>query len=215
MNKAVIFDLDGTLLDTIPDIADSVNQTLKHFGAPTVDYEFVRKAVGNGARKLIERCFGDGFSKEEIDERLDYYNRLYTDSGSPKTCVYDGMGEVLIQLKKRGYKLGILTNKPQMTTDDVYETYLKQYSFDVVVGFKQGVKVKPDPTVLNQMLADLDVLPKNAYFVGDGETDVEVSINANVNNVTVLWGNRDKDELSNAGAKVFAENPEQLLMLIE
>lgn len=215
MNKAVIFDLDGTLLDTIPDIADSVNVTLKQFGAPMVNYEFVKKAVGNGARKLIERCFGDGFSKQEIDERLDYYNKLYTDSGSPKTCVYDGMGEVLIQLKKRGYKLGILTNKPQITTDDVYKTYLKQYGFDMVVGFKQGIKVKPDPTVLNQMLVELDVLPENAYFVGDGETDVEVSINANVNNVTVLWGNRDKEELALAGAKIFADKPEQLLTLIE
>ena len=215
MNKAVIFDLDGTLIDSLPDIAEHVNITLEKFGEPKKDYDFIGTLTGDGARNLISRSFDGKFSGAELDERLDYYNRIYTDSGSPKTRVFDGVGEMLIELKKRGYKLGILTNKPQMTTDVVYERLLSQYGFDIVVGSRLGMKIKPDPTMLLQMLKEIDVLPENCYFVGDDKPDAQIAINAGVKGVSELWGYRSKEFLVEAGAKVFASTPKELLQIIK
>ena len=215
MNKAVIFDLDGTLIDSLPDIAEYVNKTLKKFGMPEKNYDFIRGLTGDGARNLINRAFDFKVSEEELEERLEYYNRKYTDSGSPKTRVFDGVGEMLTQLKKRGYKLGILTNKPQMTTDVVYERLLKQYNFDIVVGSRPGMKIKPDPTMLLQMLKEIDVLPENCYFVGDDRPDALIAINAGVKGVSELWGYRDKQALIEVGATVFASTPQEILEIIK
>ncbi len=215
MNKAVIFDLDGTLIDSLPDIANYVNLTLEKFGEPKKDDKFIITLTGDGAKNLISRSFDGKFDGQELQERLDYYNRHYTDSGSPKTKVFEGVGEVLIELKKRGYKLGILTNKPQMTTDVVYERLLSQYGFDVVVGSREGVKVKPDPTMLLQMLKELDVLPENCYFVGDDVPDAQIAINAGVKGISELWGYRERKFLEQAGATVFINTPKELLDIIK
>ena len=214
MAKAVVFDLDGTLLDTLPDIVDSVNYTLEKFGAPSRTTKEIRSFIGNGAKNLIKKSFGN-LTEEQLNERLSYYNDLYTNSGSPKTKVFDGVGEVLKTLKMRGYKIAILTNKPQITTDDVYKTYLNEYNFDKVIGQRDGVKIKPDPTVLLSMLEEMGVEKSNAYFVGDGDADVKVALNAGVESVSALWGYRDKSELEEIGAKIFIKNPAQLLDIIK
>lgn len=215
MNKAIIFDLDGTLLDTILDIMDNVNYMLEHFGYPLVDRERTREIIGSGARYLIKEAINQPVSEVELDERLNYYNTFYTASESPKTKVFDGIGEVLVELKSRGYKLAILTNKPQSTTDRVYNKYLKDYNFDIVIGQRDGVKCKPDKTATINLLKDLDVEPKNCYFVGDGETDAETSINAGTNGISVLWGYRRQSDLEKVGANVFAKTPKDLLKLIK
>ncbi|MBQ9734379.1 MAG: HAD family hydrolase [Clostridia bacterium] len=215
MNKAVIFDLDGTLIDSLPDIFEHVNITLEKYGAPKKDKSLIRQYIGNGARNLILRSFDHKIESERADEILAFYNKSYTESDSPKTQLFSGIKEVLLELKKRGYKLGILTNKPQLTTDDVYKTYLSEIGFDAVVGYSAGRKIKPDPEALFDMLKGLDVSIENAYFVGDGETDVEVAINAKVNGIAVLWGYRDKDQLLLAGAKAFADKPSDLLEFIK
>lgn len=215
MNKAIIFDLDGTILDTLPDIMDNMNLMLEKFGYKTVSIKDTRKFIGSGARKLVERAIGVPLEKEELDERLKVYNTAYTSSGSPKTKIFDGMGDVLKELKSRGYFLAILTNKPQETTDKVYEEYLKDFGFSKVIGQSGTVKCKPDKTATINILNELDVLPENAYFVGDGETDVLTAINSNVKSIAVLWGYRDKEQLEQAGAKVFAYTPKDLLSLIK
>lgn len=215
MNKAVIFDLDGTLIDSLPDIAEHVNITLEKFGFPKKEYDFIRSLTGDGARNLIDRAFDFKYDGEELTKRLDFYNRVYTDSGSPNTKVFEGVGEMLIELKKRGYKLGILTNKPQMTTDGIYERLLSKYDFDIVVGSRPGVKIKPDPTMLLQMLEQIDVLPENCYFVGDDMPDAMIAINAGVKGVSELWGYRDKEALERVGAKVFVNTPNELLEVIK
>ena len=214
MEKAVIFDLDGTLLDSVPDILDNINLMLAHFGYPTLDVETIKGYVGSGARNLCARSIGVPVTEEELDERLSYYNGLYTNSESPKTKLFDGMAEVLRTLKNRGYKLAILTNKPQETTDKVYKNHLKDFEFDAVVGQSGSVKCKPDKTATVNLLGKLGVLPENCYFVGDGETDVQTSLNAGTRGISVLWGYRKKHDLEKAGAKVFAEDPEELLSLI-
>lgn len=215
MNKAVIFDLDGTLLDTLTDIADHVNIALKKFGYPEREHAEIRLFIGNGARKLIERSLPDGVDTDTLQKCLDYYNEIYTNSGSPKTALFPQIKEMLLEIKKRGYKIGILTNKPQMTTEDVYETYLKEFNFDKVVGQSANVKCKPDKDAVLWILNDLDVLPENSYFVGDGETDAMLAINANMHGISALWGYRDKAVLESYGATFFAKTPLEVLDFIK
>ena len=215
MNKAVIFDLDGTLLDTLTDIADNVNLALVKFGFPEREYSEIRSFIGNGARKLIERSLGEGVSEQTVQECLDYYNDIYTNSGSPKTKLFQGVKEMLSTLKHKGYKIGILTNKPQITTEDVYITYLQEFEFDKVVGQSANVKCKPDKDAVLWILKDLDVLPENSFFVGDGETDAMLAINANMHGISALWGYRDKELLQSYGAKIFAKTPLEVLDLVK
>ncbi len=213
MNKAVIFDLDGTIIHSLPDILEHVNITLGKFNAPLRNADEIRQFIGNGARNLIKRSFGD-ITEQELDERLAFYNESYTSSGSPKTRLFDGVKELLLTLKERGYKLAILTNKPQKTTDEVYQKYLSSFNFDMVVGQSSSVKCKPDKTATLNILEKLNVEKQNAFFVGDGETDVLTSINAGIKNISVLWGYRDKDQLQEVGATTFVNNPKEILSLI-
>ncbi len=215
LKKAVIFDLDGTLLDTVPDILDNINLMLVHFGYKPVDEETLKGYVGSGARKLCADAIGVKITEQELDERLAYYNSFYTASESPKTKLFIGIENVLKELKNRGYKLAILTNKPQETTDKVYENYLKSFGFDAVVGQSGTVKCKPDKTATLNLLKKLDVSPENAYFVGDGETDVLTSINSGTKGIAVLWGYRKKAQLESVGAKIFAYSPNDLLSIID
>ena len=215
MNKAVIFDLDGTLLDTVPDIMDNINIMLEHFGYKTRSENEIKRFVGCGARNLVALSVGKELTKEELDERLIFYNTAYTASVSPKTHLFDGIEVVLKTLKSRGYKLAILTNKPQETTNTVVREYLQDFGFDMIVGQSGSVKCKPDKTATLKILDSLKVEAKNAFFVGDGETDVETSINAGTCGIAALWGYRDKEQLKNAGAKTFATAPIELLELIK
>ncbi len=215
MKKLCIFDLDGTLLDTVPDIAYYVNQTMKKFGFPEHDEKAIKSFVGNGARNLIVKSVGEGVSATVIDECLDYYNKIYTASDSERTKLFFGIDELLRTLKKENFLLAILTNKPQFTTDKVYEKHLKQYGFDMVVGSGNGVKCKPDKTAAVNIMEKLDCTPKNTFLIGDGETDVLTALNAAVRGVAVLWGYRNRAQLTAAGAKVFATNPKELYEILK
>ncbi len=214
MVKAVIFDLDGTLLNSVEDIADNINLMLKKFGYNTRTVDEIKSFIGHGARNLVKNSLGGCETDARVDECLAYYNDIYTNSGSPKTRLFEGVDKMLLALKQKGYKLAILTNKPQMTTDEVYKEYLSKYSFDKVVGQRGNVKIKPDPTVVNQIINELGVSKENVYFVGDGEPDAQVAINAQVNGICVLWGFRTRRQLEDAGATVFAESPDKVVQLI-
>ena len=214
MNKAVIFDLDGTILYTLGDLAYYINQTLIKFGIAQKTEEEVKLIVGNGVRNLIKRCI-EGSGKEHLfNEIFAYYNDIYTNSGSPRTKPYDGIKELLSELKKRGYKLAVLTNKPQISTDPIIEKYFEPNTFDLVVGQREGVEIKPDKQSTLNILSYFGCEPQNAYFVGDGETDVQTSINAGTNGVSVLWGYRTYSQLVQAGAKNFIKSPKELLSII-
>ena len=214
MNKLVIFDLDGTLIHSLPDIQEQMNITLKHFNYPPCTENQIRQYIGNGARHLVKCSFGD-LTEEDLDQKLAYYNKIYTACGSPKTHVFEGMDKVMIELKKMGYKLAILTNKPQMTTDKVYQKYLNEFGFDMVIGQNSNVKCKPDKTATLNILKELNVSEENAYFIGDGQTDIETAYNANIKHIAVLWGYRDKEQLIQVGAKIFAEKPSDILKIIQ
>ncbi|MBR0189066.1 MAG: HAD family hydrolase [Clostridia bacterium] len=214
MNKAVIFDLDGTLLDTIDDITDSINGMLNEFGYKAIDREQVRQIIGSGAKKLIADALPEKLSDEEFIKRLETYNRIYNASGSPKTKLFGGIKEVVTELKNRGYKLAVLSNKPQHSTDKVAEKYLSGLGFDFIGGQSEKIKCKPDPAGALYVLQELGVKPENAYLVGDGETDVLAAINAGIAGVCALWGNRTKAQLLAAGGTLFAETPSDILKII-
>lgn len=213
-NKAVIFDLDGTLIDSVPDIADNINLMLEKFGYPRLSDDEIKSHVGHGARKLVADCIGKPLTDEELDERLAFYNDKYTNSGSPKTRLFDGVRDMLVELKNRGYKLAILTNKPQETTDNVVENYMSDLGFDKIVGQSGTVKCKPDKTATLSILKELNVKTDNAFFVGDGDADVLTAINSNVKGIAVLWGYSSKKKLQRFGANTFVERPFELLDIL-
>ncbi len=212
--KAVIFDLDGTLLDTARDICAYINDAMEKFGYPTVDKDSIVRFIGNGARNLVMRCIGKECPDEHVDEVLKYYNDVYASSDSSLTVPFEGIQELLMDLKSRGYKLIIITNKPQRNTDDLVEKFFKSVGFDAVIGQRTDIKCKPDKTATLAVLSELGVKPERTYFVGDGETDVLTSINAGTRGIAVLWGYRTKAQLSAAGAKTFVETAQELSSLI-
>lgn len=214
MNKAVIFDLDGTLLDSLPDIAYNVNLTLKHFNFPTLSTDEIRNNIGNGAKRLVKDCIKDNISEEQLNEYLSFYNKNYTKNPCMYSKPFDNVIEMLTLLKNDGYKLAILTNKPQQTTDPIYQKFFSKFKFDFVIGQNENVKCKPDKTTTLNILNSLNVNSKNAFFVGDGETDIQTAINSNITSISVLWGYRNKEQLSNAGAKIFASSPIEVYNII-
>ena len=214
MEKAIIFDLDGTLIDSVHDIADCLNDTLLRFNFKEVTTEKVKSIIGNGAKKLIIDAIDMPLPDEKVEEILVYYNKIYTASTSPKTIVFSGMKEVLKKLKSLGYKLAVLTNKPQATTEKVCEIYLNDIGFDIVYGQLTGRPRKPDKTSTLEIIDKLGVLKKNVIFVGDGDADFLTAKNAGINSVSVLWGYRTKEQLSRLGATNFVNTPSELFQFL-
>lgn len=213
MKKLVIFDLDGTLLNTSADLNACMNEALKKNGLPPITVEQTKKFIGDGALKYAERAVCACKEKacaEKIDSCLNDYNAIYNSCENKNTFLYDGIGELLKKLKRAGVKIAIVSNKPQSSTDLVYEKLLKQYNFDFVFGNREGFKHKPAADGVNYVLRALGVDKNDAVIVGDGETDALVSKNSGIDFVGALWGYRDKKTLKKAGAKCFAKNADDL-----
>lgn len=214
--KAVVFDLDGTLLDTLDDIATSMNQALidHHLSPyPTRDY---RLFVGNGVATLAARVM-----KERSDDRalkdsvLAAYLMHYQAWQNRHTLPYPGIRELLEELIKRQIQLVVFSNKPDGDTKQVIHHYFPEVPFQAVIGQKAGVPLKPDPTVLFDIIKDLRVRKNELLYVGDTKTDMETAVAAGVTPIGVTWGFRDEPELVRAGAAVIVTQPEQLRQYIE
>ena len=215
MNKAVLFDLDGTVMDSLLDLTDAMNAMLIKFGFNVITPEQMRAVLGAPSREIVRLSINKQISEQLLDECLDSYTEFYVGGKSPKTFVFDGIKNVIDQLKKRGFKIFAVTNKPVHEIEPIKERLLVPLGFDKVLGVTDGVEPKPNPKGTLNLLKEFDIKPENAYFVGDGETDVLTAINAKVNCIAVLWGNRDKEFLSKYGATTFAKNPEELLEIIK
>ena len=214
MKKAVLFDLDGTLTNTSLDICDNVNLTMKKFGFPEITVDEAKAFVGDGAVKLIERSL-KGRPCKNLKEVVDFYNNSYNYCGSPKTFVYEGMLDLLKRLKKEGFLLAIISNKPQAGTNEVCSTFFSEVEFDCVFGQREGIKVKPDRECVDIVLKELGVTASEAVFVGDSDTDAKTAINAEVDLISVLWGYRSKQVLVEIGAKNFALSANELYQKIK
>lgn len=215
MNKLVIFDLDGTVLDTIEDICDAMNLMLEKFGFKKINVDKMKKALGGSSREIVRLSIEREISEDLLTECENFYTKKYIEGGSPKTKPFDGIKEVICELKERGYNVVALSNKPDYEIVALADKVLLPLGFDRIVGLSEKIVPKPDPSGATSLVKEFNASKENTYLIGDGETDVMTAINADINCIAVLWGNRDKEFLSKYGAKVFAREPKELLELIK
>lgn len=213
--KLVVFDLDGTLINSLEDLADSANWMLLQHGYPTHPVDAYRYFVGDGMRKLIERILP---LEERNDVRIEQckaeFVAYYTIHMEDKTVVYPGMIELLKELKDRGLKIAVATNKVHVAVAPLMAKYFPGIRFDSMIGQREGIPVKPHPQIMYDILKETDCQPSETLHVGDTATDMQLAHSAGVTPVGVLWGYRPLEELQEAGAKFIIEKPEELLGLV-
>ncbi len=214
MKTTILFDLDGTILYTIKDIQSCLNTVIVKYGYNAVSEETTLKCIGYGARELIIRSTGEK-NADKVDAMLKEYLILQENCDNSKTEIYKGVGELLKKLKKEGYKLGIVSNKPNNVTQVVVKEKLGEYGFDYYTGCLETLKTKPDPALVYLCLENLGSTAEETIYVGDSEVDVKTFKNANVDGIGVLWGYREKALLEKEGCSLFASNAEELYNLIK
>ncbi len=207
----VIFDLDGTLLDTLPDLHGAVNHALEENGFPERTIDEVRAFVGNGIFNLIKRAVPAGASEEATLSTFESFKAYYKDHANDKTAPYDGIDRLISRLREKGIKLGVVSNKAQFAVSDIMEHYFGGL-FDVAFGECEGKPRKPAPDRVFEAMGILG--GERALYVGDSEVDVETAKNAGLDAVLVTWGFRSRSELEAAGAKVFAHTSDELYRII-
>ena len=214
--KAVIFDLDGTLINSLDDLADSANAMLESYGYPTFSVERYRYFVGNGSRKLIERVLPEAKRTPEfIDEALAKYKGIYEKNILTKTRPYAGILEMLATLRQQGIPLGLCTNKHQEAATAIVRGLFPAGTFQQVIGDRPGYPRKPDPTTALEIAAALGAKPAETAYLGDSLVDMQTGVNAGFLPVGVLWGFREKAELVEHGAAVLLEKPVELLEKVD
>lgn len=214
MIKLIIFDLDGTLLDTSRDIHKALNDTLSKYGVPEVPLEKTLKFVGNGARNLIERSLGERYA-HLIGQVYEEYVVNFAECGNALTSLYAYERDALKTFTAIGIKLAVVTNKPQRAADIVCAQHLSEFKFDFIIGQSDGVPLKPDPFATLGIIEKCGVSKGECLFVGDGETDIATARGAGVRCISALWGFRSREELAAAGGSVFAESFKELENLVK
>lgn len=213
--RLIVFDLDGTLINSLEDLADSANHVLELHGFPIHPVDAYRYFVGDGVRKLIERILP---AEERTDTRIeqckaefvDYYKIHMED----KTVVYEGITKLLKALKTRGLKIAVATNKVHVAVEPLMAKYFPNIRFDSMIGQREGIPVKPAPQIMYDILNETGCQPSDTLHIGDTATDMQLAQNAGVTPVGVLWGYRPLEELQEAGAKFIISRPEELLGLV-
>jgi phosphoglycolate phosphatase len=210
--RAVIFDLDGTLLDTLEDIADSTNTILAQRHFPTHDLEDYRRYVGDGVTMLIERALpAEQRTLSTITKCVQAFRDEYDLNWNNKTQPYPDIDELLNALTARNVKLAVLSNKPDDFTKRCVPEYFPQWPFAMVKGLNQSTPPKPDPTGAQQIAVHLDLKPSEILFLGDSGTDMKTAINAGMVPIAALWGFKPRVELELDGVQAFIERPQELL----
>lgn len=210
--SACIFDLDGTLLDTLEDLTSSVNFALKQGGYPERTIREVRLFIGNGIYKLVKRALPDGTDEDIVLKTFEIFKNHYQSFLNVKTCEYEGITQLLAELKSSGIKTAVVTNKAHPAAKALTDSFFDGL-IDYTVGQKQGVPTKPDPTSLNEALTALGVSSREAVFVGDSDVDVKTAHNGEMPCIGVTWGFRSRDVLTNAGADFIVDSPREIIDL--
>jgi len=212
--STVIFDLDGTLLDSLQDLADSTNHVLAQFGYPVHTLEDIRRFVGNGVRVLMERAVPDNLTPSEFETVFSEFKAYYVDHCMDKTKPYPGINELLEKLKANHYKVAIVSNKLQGGVDELYARFFKDL-VQVAVGECPEVKRKPNPDMVNKALEKLGSTADEAVYVGDSDVDLATARNSGLPCISVLWGFRDRDFLIQNGATHLVSNPDEIVSLLQ
>ena len=213
--KAIIFDLDGTLLDTIEDISDSMNHVLEARGFPRHTVAEYKRFVGDGAANLVKRSVRGSEAAGEILTLLEQEFRAdYNKRQTVKTRPYNGISELLAALAERGIKIAVLSNKPHDLTEKIIAHYFPDVTFSAVIGQRAGFPIKPDPAAALEILEILEVRGDDVLYVGDTGTDMQTAKAAALTAVGALWGFREKAELAENGADHYAQRPMDIIMNI-
>ncbi len=206
-----IFDLDGTLLSTLDDLAAATNAALRHAGMPEHSTDDVRRFVGNGVRKLMERAIPDGTDNPRFEEVYRWFRNYYLHHNLDTTKPYEGIMEMLIGLKRRGKRIAVVSNKFLPATQALCKHFFGDY-VEVAIGESEGIRRKPAPDTVDEALSRLSASREGAVYIGDSDVDVETARNSRMPCISVLWGFRDKDFLLQHGAVNFVESPVELLL---
>ena len=211
--KLAIFDLDGTILDTLEDLADAMNYALGEHGYPWRTIEEVRRFVGNGIRKLIERAVPAGLAKEEIDRVHETFSAYYQQHCADKTRPYEGVLPLLERLRAAGCLTAVVSNKADAAVQPLCRRYYNGL-FDYAVGERTGIRRKPDTDSVQEVLRRLQVEAADAVYIGDSEVDIQTAKNAGLDSIIVTWGFRDRDYLESQGGRRFVDRPEEIEQII-
>jgi phosphoglycolate phosphatase len=213
---AILFDLDGTLLDTLEDLADSMNVVLESRGMPLHALDAYRYFVGNGMEVFVQRCMPKAILPDktlvkdiETQMRAEYARRL-----NNKTHLYDGIAQMLDELQRRKVRLSVLSNKPHDAVLGVMEHYFGAWKFDAIYGDRPGIPTKPDPGSALQIAREMKLLPSDFLYLGDTSTDMETAVAAGMYPVGVTWGFRTAEEIRKAGARSLINKPREVLELL-
>lgn len=212
--SACVFDLDGTLLDTLEDLKNSVNYTLKLKGYPQRTAEEVRSFVGNGIPMLIKRAVPEGTAETDFEEALSVFKGHYAIHLNDNTAPYDGICEMLEYLKQNNIKTAVVTNKAHLAANDLIKHFFGDL-ITVTVGQKDGVPTKPDPASLNSAMSVLNITKDEALFIGDSDVDVLTAHNGGLKCIGVTWGFRSKESLLSAGADFIADTPKEIIRILD
>lgn len=211
MFKAVIFDLDGTLINSIEDLADAVNYGLCRMNYPTHSLEKFNKFVGNGAVKLCQRALADYTDSEEAVKTLHaYFSEYYRAHSTDKTVTYDGITELVGKLKNNGVKLAVASNKPDEFTKSIVWDIFGKDTFSVVFGKRENCQTKPAPDIIFDILKELGVSSEEAVLAGDSDVDILTAQNAGIKSIGCTWGFRTKEELISTGADFIVEKASEI-----
>ena len=205
--KAVLFDMDGTVLDTLGDIADAVNHSLETFGYPRQSEDVIRAKLGNGARMLMTGCAPENLSSEAFEELLNFYNSYYNDHSIIRTAPYAGIPELCAELEAVGCKVAIISNKPDPTVKGLADRFFHGM---YAVGECPDIRRKPAPDAVLTALKEFNIRPDEAVYIGDTEVDVQTARNAGTGCIAVSWGFRSLEQLQDTGVSDICATVEEL-----
>lgn len=208
--KAAIFDLDGTLMDSLQDLWLSVNHALSQMGFPKRSIDEVRQFVGNGVGKLVQRAVPEGTEEALTEQCLQLFKQHYVEHCREHTAPYDGIIPLLQTLQQQGIRTAIVSNKLQSGVDELAHEHFKGI-IDVAIGEREGIRRKPAPDMVDLAVRLLDMEKTDCLYMGDSDVDVQTAMNAGMDCVAVLWGFRSRDVLLQAGATRFVQHPAELL----
>lgn len=211
--KLAIFDLDGTILDTLEDLADAVNYALGECGCPLRTIEEVRRFVGNGIRKLIERAVPAGLTEEEINRVHQIFSAYYQEHCADKTRPYEGILPLLKRLQAAGCLTAVVSNKADVAVQPLCQQYYEGL-FDYAIGEREGIRRKPAPDAVQEVLRRLKIDAGEAVYIGDSEVDIQTAANAGLESIIVTWGFRDRAYLESQGGRRFVDRPEEIAEII-